>query len=118
MEQLKNNELASRQRPRLMEHARKIRAVMATAAATAALAVPVAVARAEAATSAPGRVPGSSIEAPSSASNDTGHDKPPVEEGDALAPPPAPATKTPPPSGGVNAAARGCPKPKKPKPPK
>jgi len=82
-----------------MDGARKIRTVMATAAATAALAVPVAVARAEAAQSAPGLVPGSSIEAPSSASEH----KPPVEEGDALVPPPAPATKTPPSSGGVNA---------------
>ncbi|MFL5833183.1 MAG: lytic murein transglycosylase [Solirubrobacterales bacterium] len=81
-----------------MEHARKIRAVMATAAATAALAVPVAVARAEAATSAPGLVPGSSIEAPSPTEKAA-----PVKEGDALVPPPAPATKTPPPSGGVNA---------------
>jgi hypothetical protein len=82
-----------------MEHARKIRTVMATAAATAALAVPVAVARAETATSAPGLVPGTSLEAPSSAGEHTA----PVKEGDALVPPPAPATKTPPPSGGVNA---------------
>jgi len=85
-----------------MDGARKLRTVMATAAATAALAVPVAVARAEAAQSAPGLVPGSSIEAPSS-STDGGQRRPPVEEGDALVPPPAPATKTPPPSGGVNA---------------
>jgi hypothetical protein len=82
-----------------MEHARKIRAVMATAAATAALAVPVAVARAEAVTAAPAPVPGASLEAPPSPSEKTT----PVEEGDALVPPPAPATKTPPPSGGVNA---------------
>jgi membrane-bound lytic murein transglycosylase B len=81
-----------------MEHARKIRAVMATAAATAALAVPVAVARAEAVTAAPAPVPGASLEAPSP--NEAAA---PVEEGDALVPPPAPATKTPPPSGGVNA---------------
>ncbi|HWO48128.1 MAG TPA: lytic murein transglycosylase, partial [Solirubrobacterales bacterium] len=40
-----------------------------------------------------------SLEAPSSA----GEHKAPVEEGDALVPPPAPATKTPPPSGGVDA---------------
>ena len=72
---------------------------MATAAATAALAVPIAVARAETATSAPGLVPGASLEAPSS----SGEHKAPVEEGDALVPPPAPATKTPPPSGGVDA---------------
>ncbi|HEU5105527.1 MAG TPA: lytic murein transglycosylase [Solirubrobacterales bacterium] len=83
-----------------MEHARKIRAVMATAAATAALAVPVAVARAEAAATAASPVPGTSLEAP--APNEA---NPPVEEGDALVPPPAPATKTPPPSGGVNAGA-------------
>jgi hypothetical protein len=86
-----------------MEHARKIRAVMATAAATAALAVPVAVARAEAAQSASGLVPGSSLEAPSPSSSASGQNRAPVEEGDALVPPPAPATKTPPPSGGVNA---------------
>jgi len=82
-----------------MEHARKIRAVMATAAATAALAVPVAVARAEAVTAAPAPVPGASLEAPPSPSENAT----PIEEGDALVPPPAPATKTPPPSGGVNA---------------
>jgi hypothetical protein len=82
-----------------MEHARKIRAVMATAAATAALAVPVAVARAEAASGLV-PVPGSSLEAPAPAEKTA-----PVEEGDALVPPPAPATKTPPPSGGVNAGA-------------
>ncbi|HKH64687.1 MAG TPA: lytic murein transglycosylase [Solirubrobacterales bacterium] len=81
-----------------MEHARKIRAVMATAAATAALAVPVAVARAEAVTAAPAPVPGASLEAPPPSEKTA-----PVEEGDALVPPPAPATKTPPPSGGVNA---------------
>jgi hypothetical protein len=81
-----------------MEHARKIRVVMATAAATAALAVPVAVARAEAVTAAPAPVPGASLEAPSPSETTA-----PVEEGDALVPPPAPATKTPPPSGGVNA---------------
>jgi len=82
-----------------MEQARKIRAVMATAAATAALAVPVAVARAEAAATAPAPVQGSSLEAPSWPSGETA----PLQEGDALVPPPAPATKTPPPSGGVNA---------------
>jgi soluble lytic murein transglycosylase-like protein len=81
-----------------MEHARKIRAAMAAAAATAALAVPVAVARAEAVTAAPAPVPGASLEAPPPSEKTA-----PVEEGDALVPPPAPATKTPPPSGGVNA---------------
>jgi hypothetical protein len=80
-----------------MEHARKIRAVMATAAATAALAVPVAVARAESASGLV-PVPGSSLEAPAPTEKAA-----PVEEGDALVPPPAPATKTPPSSGGVNA---------------
>jgi membrane-bound lytic murein transglycosylase B len=80
-----------------MEHSQKIRAVMATAAATAALAVPVAVARAEATTTAAEPTPGASLEAPWG----TGEATPPVEEGDALTPPPAPATKTPPPSGGV-----------------
>jgi Transglycosylase SLT domain len=83
-----------------MEHARKIRAAMATAVATAALALPVAAARAETAESAPGLVPGTSLEAPSAANSET---QAPVKEGDALVPPPAPATKTPPPSGGVNA---------------
>ena len=82
-----------------MEHAQKIKAVMATAAATAALAIPVAVARAEAAASTAAPVPGTSLEAPALPSEETG----PVKEGDALVPPPAPATKTPPPSGGVDA---------------
>jgi soluble lytic murein transglycosylase-like protein len=80
-----------------MERAQKIRTVMATAAATAALAVPVAVARAEATTAAAEPTPGASLEAPWG----TGEAAPPVEEGDALTPPPAPATKTPPQSGGV-----------------
>jgi soluble lytic murein transglycosylase-like protein len=80
-----------------MEHARKIRAAMAAAAATAALAVPVAVARAEAASGLV-PVPGASLEAPSPSEAAA-----PVEEGDALVPPSAPATKTPPPSGGVDA---------------
>ncbi|HEU5252578.1 MAG TPA: lytic murein transglycosylase [Solirubrobacterales bacterium] len=82
-----------------MERARKIRAVMATAAATAALAVPVAVARAEAEATAPAPVAGTSLEAPALPNEETG----PVEEGDALVPPPAPATKTPPSSGGLDA---------------
>jgi len=85
-----------------MERAQKIRAALATAAATAALAVPVAVARAEA-ESAQGLVPGSSLEAPSAAGEAGG----PVKQGDALVPPPAPATKTPPPSGGVTAGNEG-----------
>lgn len=80
-----------------MENAQKIKAVMATAAATAVLAVPVGVASAEAATDAPEPTPGATLEAPWG----TGEATPPVEEGDALTPPPAPATKTPPPSGGV-----------------
>lgn len=81
-----------------MENARKIKAVLATAAATAALAVPVAVARAEAETAAE-PTPGAAIEAPSFPTEVS----PPVKEGDALVPPPAPATESPPPSGGVNA---------------
>lgn len=75
---------------------------MATAAATAALAVPVAVARAEAASTGAEPTPGATLEAPSWPSEANA----PVEEGDALTPPPAPATDTPPPpSGGVNAGA-------------
>jgi hypothetical protein len=81
-----------------MERAQKIRTLMATAAATAVLAVPVAVARAEAET-APAPVPGADLEAPST----PGAAIPPVKQGDALVPPPAPATESPPPSGGVNA---------------
>jgi hypothetical protein len=79
-----------------MESARKIKAVMATAAATAALAVPVAVARAEAET-AKAPVPGDSLEAPSL----PGEADAPVKEGDALVPPPVPATEAAPKSGGV-----------------
>jgi len=84
-----------------MERTRKIKAAMAAAAAAAALAVPVAVARAEAETATP--VPGASLEAPPTPNeaND------PVKQGDALVPPPAPATKTPPPSGGVTAGEGG-----------
>jgi hypothetical protein len=81
-----------------METARKIKAVMATAAATAALAVPVAAARAEAETAPPAPVAGATLEAPPAPEVNE-----PVEEGDALVPPPAPATETPPPSGGVDA---------------
>ncbi|HVD41059.1 MAG TPA: lytic murein transglycosylase [Solirubrobacterales bacterium] len=83
-----------------MESARKIKAVMATAAATAALAVPIAVARADAATPASGLVPGSALEA--SESNEA-----PLKQNETLVPPPAPATKTPPPSGGVDAGEGG-----------
>ena len=82
-----------------MERAQKIRTVMATAAATAALAVPVAVARAEAASTTPEPTAGATLEAPSWPTEANA----PVEEGDALTPPPAPATETPPPSGGVDA---------------
>jgi hypothetical protein len=82
-----------------MERTGKIRAVMATAAAAAALAVPVAVARAEAASTAAEPTPGAAIEAPSFP-NEAGA---PVQEGDTLTPPPAPATESPPPSGGVDA---------------
>jgi Transglycosylase SLT domain len=89
----------------MMERGQKIKAAMATAAATAALAVPVAVARAEAATDALEPTPGASLEAPWG----TGEATPPVEEGDALTPPPAPATKTPPASGGVGPGQEGEP---------
>jgi soluble lytic murein transglycosylase-like protein len=85
-----------------METAPRLKAVLATAAATVALAVPVAVARAEAATTAAEATPGSAIEAPSL----PGEVEAPVQEGETLVPPPAPAppaTKTPPPSGGVDA---------------
>jgi soluble lytic murein transglycosylase-like protein len=86
-----------------MEGAPRLKAVLATAAATAALAVPVAVSRAEAASTAAAATPGSSIEAPSFPAEDSA----PVQEGEALVPPPAaapPAPKPPSPaSGGVNA---------------
>ncbi|HEV2728365.1 MAG TPA: lytic murein transglycosylase [Solirubrobacterales bacterium] len=82
-----------------MAQTEKIKAVLATAAATAALAVPVAVARAETTTTAAEPTPGAAIEAPS-APDDAAD---PVKEGDALVPPPVPATETPPPSGGVDA---------------
>jgi hypothetical protein len=99
-----------------MERAAKIRALVATAAATAALAVPVAVARAEAETAAP-PTPGTTLEAPPSAPapeapvapEPAEHFVPPpakepsVKHGATLVPPPAPATQTPPPSGGVGA---------------
>jgi hypothetical protein len=80
-----------------MTQAEKIKTVLATAAATAALAVPVA--RAETTTTPAEPTPGAAIEAPSVP--DEAAD--PVKEGDALVPPPVPATETPPPSGGVDA---------------
>ena len=98
-----------------MEKARNIRAVVATAAATAALAVPVAVARAEA-QSAAGPDPGATLEAPAAPSKPEAaenfvppaSEEPEVKQGTTLVPPPAPATKSPPPkSGGVSADDEG-----------
>jgi hypothetical protein len=90
-----------------MEQARKIRAVMATAAAAAALAVPVAVARAEAAATVAAPTPGATLEAPA-APNEAGETaEAPVKQNETLVPPPAPATKTPPPNGGVSAGEGG-----------
>ncbi|HWN73426.1 MAG TPA: hypothetical protein VNN15_06430, partial [Solirubrobacterales bacterium] len=97
-----------------MERARKIKAVVATAAATAALAVPVAVARAEAETAAVPAAEPTPLEAPANPvpaspitpepEADTapagGNDG--VKHGTTLVPPPVPATKTPPSSGGVS----------------
>lgn len=80
-----------------MESAAKIKTLLVAAAATVALAVPVAVARGAAPSTAAEPTPGSSIEAPSFPGAD------PVEEGDELVPPPAPANESPPPSGGVDA---------------
>ncbi|HET7418179.1 MAG TPA: lytic murein transglycosylase [Solirubrobacterales bacterium] len=106
-----------------MEHATKMRAVLATAAATVALAVPVAVARAEAETaSAPAT--GTTLEAPSAETTPAEPTAPvapeteeapaaPVEKAPSvkqettLVPPPVPATKTAPPSGGVTAGSQG-----------
>jgi hypothetical protein len=90
-----------------MERAGKIRAVVATAAATAALAVPVAVARAEAESSA-APAPGATLEAaeapaaPEVAENFAPPEveAPEVKQGTPLVPPPAPATKSAPASGG------------------
>jgi len=88
-----------------MEHAQKIRTVMATAAATAALAAPVAVARAEA-TPASGLVPGSALE--ESAAPETSEPaEAPLKQNETLTPPPVPATESPAPSGGVGAGAGG-----------
>jgi soluble lytic murein transglycosylase-like protein len=90
-----------------MEHARKIRVVMATAAAAAALAVPVAVASAEAAATVAAPTPGSALEAPAAPSEAGETAEAPIKQNETLVPPPAPATKTPPPNGGVNAGERG-----------
>ncbi|HEX6780914.1 MAG TPA: lytic murein transglycosylase [Solirubrobacterales bacterium] len=90
-----------------MEHAQKIRAVMATAAATAALAVPVAVARAEAATAVAAPTQGAALEAPAASSEAGEAGEAPVQQNETLVPPPAPATKTPPPDGGVDAGNGG-----------
>jgi len=90
-----------------MEHASKIRAVLATAAAAAALAVPVAVARAEAAATIAAPTPGSALEAPAAPSEAGETTEAPVKQNETLVPPPAPATKTPPPNGGVNAGEGG-----------
>jgi Transglycosylase SLT domain len=87
-----------------MEHAQKIKAAMATAAATAALAVPVAMAQAEPATPASGLVPGSALEAPAPSSE---ANEPPVKQNETLVPPPVPATESPAPSGGVGAGEGG-----------
>jgi soluble lytic murein transglycosylase-like protein len=90
-----------------MEHASKIRTVMATAAATAALAMPVAVARAEAPTTTAAPTPGTALEAPAAPTEAGETSEAPVEQNETLVPPPAPATKTPPPNGGVNAGEGG-----------
>jgi hypothetical protein len=106
-----------------METGRKIKAVVATAAATAALAVPVAVSRAEAETVA---TPAASttVEAPSSSTTPSPPatsvtpepaehfvpppaEKPGVKHGATLVSPPPPATHTPPPSGGVSPGDNG-----------
>ena len=91
-----------------MDHARKIRAVMATAAATAALAVPIAVARAESATPASGLVPGSALEAPAAPEATQPASEAPLKQNETLVPPPAPATEDSTPedgAGGVEAEA-------------
>ena len=87
-----------------MEGARKIKAVVATAAATAALAVPIAVAQAEAVNTTAAPTPGATLEAPTAPGE---ANELPVKQNETLVPPPAPATKTPPPSGGVNAGEGG-----------
>ncbi|HET9197470.1 MAG TPA: lytic murein transglycosylase [Solirubrobacterales bacterium] len=90
-----------------MEQAQKIRAVMATAAAAAALALPVAVARAEAATAIAAPTPGTALEAPAAPTEAEETAEAPVKQNETLVPPPAPATKTPPPNGGVDAGEGG-----------
>jgi Transglycosylase SLT domain len=99
----------------MMERTHRIRVVVATAAATAALAVPVAVARAEAEPAAT-PAPDTTVEAPAAAPVPATPIAPEVEEpaaepaeeesgvkqGSTLVPPPVPATKAAPPSGGVS----------------
>jgi transglycosylase-like protein with SLT domain len=69
----------------MVERARKIRAVAATAAATVALSLPIAVARAEAAVTA---TPGTTLDAPSAGTPLTpAEPRAPVEHGETLAPP-------------------------------
>ncbi len=80
-----------------MESARKLRTVAATAVAAVALSLPIAASRAEAATA---PVAGATIEEPDTAAANPG----PLEQGAALAPPPAEPSQ-PEPSGGVNAGA-------------
>jgi len=86
-----------------METARKIRALFLATAVTVALSVPIAVARADE-TTAP--VPGTSLEAPESATVSPG----PLEQGATLAPP-APAGSTPPGGNGGTNAGDGTPEP-------
>ena len=91
-----------------MDSAGKIRAVIATAAATAALAVPVAVARAEAATTIAAPTPGATLEAPAAPAEAPETTEAPVKQNETLVPPPVPATKTPPSTGGVDAGEGGA----------
>jgi len=88
-----------------MEHARKIRAVAATAAATAALAVPIA--GAEGATPASGLVPGSALEASAAPGASEPAGEAPLKQNETLVPPPVPATETPAPNGGVGVGEGG-----------
>jgi len=88
-----------------MEHARKIRAVAATAAATAALAVPIA--GAEGATPASGLVPGSALEASAAPGASEPANEAPLKHNETLVPPPVPATETPAPNGGGGAGEGG-----------
>jgi hypothetical protein len=91
-----------------MEQVQKIKTVIAAAAATAALAAPVAVARGEAATPASGLVPGSALEAPAAPGADDAAAEAPLKQNETLVPPPAPATESPAPSGGVGAGEAGA----------